>query len=938
VAAVPPPSGQASQYAVVADFNGDGILDAVNLSDGTATVLLFAADGSVQSTTEFPVSDSAYFGVAGDFNGDGKQDLALSDNNDGTGTGSVVILLGNGDGTFQSPKTVAVAGNPFSIAAADFNRDGNLDIAVTDESQLVAWVLLGNGDGTLRSPVSIPSGGAGRDLAGSILAADFNNDGIVDLAVLNDGVGDPNTIAVSLGKGGGTFQAPVLSQAGNGELGSLSYADFNGDGKLDLAIAYGGSNSISMVMGNGDGTFQAAANYVTGSQPGSVTPIPLNDGTFALFTLDQISGEMIVSPGNSDGTLNMPPIYSLDLTGTAVAAADLNGDHIPDVMYYVGRTGEVGVMLMSSDLTLNPPVTYQTQTGPGAPAGPQNFATGDLNGDGVADVVIANSPSTTGTVSVLLGKGDGTLGAEHTYQAGSFTSAVVLADFDGDGKLDAAVVNTGDASSNTDTGNVSVLIGNGDGSFKPPVNYSAGSLRPFSLVTGDFNGDGKPDLAISTSQTNPQSPMSSSVVILMNNRDGTFKTASTLPTGPGPYQQLSMAAGDFNGDGKVDLAVLVDIPNGSNNTISIFLGNGDGTFQTGPVTTSIQSGLEFLLMADFNGDGHRDLMASDGFDATFLLGDGDGTFQSEQHITFTGPAPQAAALADFNGDGQPDMVFVDVDSLLVALGNAFPTISVAPLNPTLTPSQTQQFNVTGYFGNSTAVTWSLTPQIGTISAAGLYTAPASISTPLAVTVTATSVSNTNHTFNVVVNLTPAEYTLTITATPAAGGAVTPASGSTYAPGTVVQITAVPASGYQFSGWTGPVASAASASTTVTMNAAETVTANFTATGHPAFFSGEDFLSGTAYYLQFPDSNVFGYYEYLSSSILYHFDMGFEAFIPGTGNQIYFYDFTSSHWWYSSSSLFPYLYDFTLNSWIYYFANTTNPRYFSNLTTGKVFTM
>ncbi len=214
----------------------------------------------MESTNSFTVSSSADFGVAGDFNGDGKQDLALSDNDDGSGTGSVVILLGNGDGTFQAAKSFAVAGNPFSIAAADFNRDGNLDIAVTDENQLVAWVLLGNGDGTLRSPVSIPSGGAGRDLAGSILAADFNNDGKFDLAVVNDGVGDPNTIAVSLGeKGDGTFQAPVLSKAGNGELGSLSYADFNGDGKLDLAIAYGSSNSISMVMGNGDGTFQAAA-------------------------------------------------------------------------------------------------------------------------------------------------------------------------------------------------------------------------------------------------------------------------------------------------------------------------------------------------------------------------------------------------------------------------------------------------------------------------------------------------------------------------------------------------------------------------------------------------------------------------------------------------------------------------------------------------------
>ena len=126
-----------------------------------------------------------------------------------------------------------------------------------------------------------------------------------------------------------------------------------------------------------------------------------------------------------------------------------------------------------------------------------------------------------------------------------------------------------------------------------------------------------------------------------------------------------------------------------------------------------------------------------------------------------------------------------------------------------------------------------------------------------------------------------------------------------------------------------------------------VSANFTAssTGHPAFFNGEDFLSGIVYYLQFPDGNLFGYYEYLSSSILYHFDMGYEAFIPSSGGQIYFYDFASGHWWYSSPTVFPYLYDFTLNTFIYYFPDTknaghytTNPRYFSNLTTGQIFTM
>jgi hypothetical protein len=118
-----------------------------------------------------------------------------------------------------------------------------------------------------------------------------------------------------------------------------------------------------------------------------------------------------------------------------------------------------------------------------------------------------------------------------------------------------------------------------------------------------------------------------------------------------------------------------------------------------------------------------------------------------------------------------------------------------------------------------------------------------------------------------------------------------------------------------------------------------------ASSHPAFFTGEASLGSGVYYLQFQDKTVFGYYNYVASSIFYHYDLGYEAFIPGSASDLYLYDFTSSHWWYTSSTLFPYFYDFTLNTWIYYFPNTTDPghytsdpRYFSNLTTGKTFTM
>jgi len=129
----------------------------------------------------------------------------------------------------------------------------------------------------------------------------------------------------------------------------------------------------------------------------------------------------------------------------------------------------------------------------------------------------------------------------------------------------------------------------------------------------------------------------------------------------------------------------------------------------------------------------------------------------------------------------------------------------------------------------------------------------------------------------------------------------------------------------------------------TYAAAPLVTQTFTV--WPAFFAGEDSLGSGVYYLQFPDNNLFGYYNFVASSIFYHYDMGYESFVPGSASDIYLFDFTSGHWWYTSSALFPYLYDFTLKNWLYYFPSTTNsghyttdPRYFSNLTTGKIFTM
>ncbi len=202
-----------------------------------------------------------------------------------------------------------------------------------------------------------------------------------------------------------------------------------------------------------------------------------------------------------------------------------------------------------------------------------------------------------------------------------------------------------------------------------------------------------------------------------------------------------------------------------------------------------------------------------------------------------------------------------------------------------------------------------------------------------------------------------QYQLTISASPAGSGTVTPATGGFYNSGASVAIGATASSGSSFANWTGPAANPNSASTTVTMSAPEAVTANFsTATAHPAFFKGEDYLGSGVYYLKFPNGNLFGYYNYQYFPFLYHYDLGFEYFLDandGVGGA-YLFDFASGHWWYTSPVYaFPNLVDLTLidpvtklpGVQIYYFPDTknpghysTNPRYFYNFATQSIFTM
>lgn len=576
-------------------------------------------------------------GVAiGDFNSDGKQDVVVAAN-------PPQLLLGNGDGTLQ----VSVAIGPIAasdVAVADFNHDGRLDAAFAIPGGAV--VYLGNGDGTFSAGSTYSSGGTNQDGAPRILVADVNNDGFPDLIVNTD-----TGISVLLGNGLGTFQAARTSSVPFG-VTSMATADFNKDGRLDLAVIDGYS-TLDILLGNGDGTFSSFSSYpLTEGNGGGIATADLNqDGNQDVA----LSGGQIFL-GNGDGTLKAPNSFVTNFIGNVVGAVDMNGDHIPDLLTTSGGSfcnegsfGTTGILLGNGDGTFQPVLTFVS--GGCGPPFTVPMVPGDLNGDGFPDVVVGifdeflNGPQ----LGVLLNRGNGTFPVAE-LDASTGSGSVVVGDFNRDGNLDLAQADG------------TIHLGDGSGMLRF---FGSANLGGVQLATADFNNDGKPDLAAAVECAPEGCSSGGELAIAMGNGDGSFQPVTSLPTG-GFYAE-SLVTADFNSDGNPDIAIVnncVDVGcSAYGGSVSIFLSNGHGTFSFGSSFVLTSRYPTTIVVGDFNNDGIVDLavMSSEGFcpnrcTVNVLLGNGDGTFQSP--IALPNMGGPAAIAGDFNQDGILDLAIV----------------------------------------------------------------------------------------------------------------------------------------------------------------------------------------------------------------------------------------------------------------------------------------
>jgi hypothetical protein len=760
----------------VGDFNKDGKLD-LACAGQQLTILLGNGDGTFHEGVSLP---GANYPVVADFNGDGILDIAgtvaVTDPTGPMDDGYVSIYLGAGDGSFTAAAPLPVLLDPRQIVVGDFNRDGKPDLAVPDLESNSNSTFIGNGDGTFTAANAVSSG---ADLASALAAADFNGDGAADLLTQYTGIGlavylsqptmtsvatatgitvtgtgthmvtanypgeglDDPSVSAPIGLTPLTDPTPVVtllnlsaapgSSTAYGQQVTLTatLSPYTAQGKitdgesvtfysgryavgtavlhsgiaaLQLGTLPVGMNELTAAY-NGDETFVASTSGVLASSVGGGTPATATtltitaDGqpvsTVASGKAVTLTASVLVNgtPLVSLGTFNFceasaPHCADVNLLGSAqmTRAGTASFKFVPGIgshsykavflanASYAGSTSSPASLAVTGSFATT---TTLTASGSVSDYTLTATTTGFVNAPGRPSptgtvTFVDNSNQNTALATAALSTGTSTIDIATLAQVPAGTAPVAVAAADFNGD---GIVDLAVAQDYTNT--LIVLLGNGDGTFHPGVNPSIPAAG--YVVAGDLNNDGIMDLVVS----HGYSPLT----VLLGVGDGTF----TVLTDPSISNAFALALGDFNGDGILDLAITTgqDAILGNTPKLQILLGNGDGTFVAGQTISSPGTD-PGITVGDFNGDGKLDFVVTASYlvSGSIFFGNGDGTFTPGPP---TSPSMVGALTAgDFNGDGKTDLVggeyglMVDVwlsngDGTFTPVPTSIPSVSLA---------------------------------------------------------------------------------------------------------------------------------------------------------------------------------------------------------------------------------------------------------------------